>query len=97
MEKQLHCTDPKIIRAKAERNEALTLKELAIWTGFSYTFVRNWRGLYADFPMFAGRIFPADFTLWRQKRLGLRSSPDTATRQPKKGAGKSDESLSTHG
>lgn len=66
-EKRLSKLDPAEVRAKAEHNEALTLKELAVWTGYSYEVVRSWEKERPEFPMLSGKMFPNFFILWRQK------------------------------
>lgn len=94
MEKQLESLDRYAVFEKVGRNEALTLKELAVWTGFGYSEVRTWRGEW-NFPLFHGRIFPEDFTLWRQGNLGLRSENGNGEHPVKRDADRFDVSLSS--
>src|SRR5438309_1230172 len=95
-EKRLSKLDPQEVREKAERNESLTLKELAVWTGYSYEVVRSWQGELPTFPLLNGKIFPEDFVLWRRRKTGLEFGPGIAGHQWMPTVGKYGESLLTH-
>lgn len=97
-EKRLSKLDAEEVRAKAERNESLTLKELAVWTGFSYGVVRSWQNERFPFlPVLNGKIFPEDFVLWRRRRTGLESVLGNGAHPQMPTADKSGESLLKHG
>lgn len=96
-EKRLSKLDAAEVRAKAERNESLTLKELAVWTGYSYNVVRSWQGDFPYLPMLNGKIFPEDFVLWRRNRMGWQCGFGNEARQMMPAVDKSGESLLKHG
>lgn len=97
-ERRLSKLDPAEVRAKAERNESLTIKELAVWTGYSYEVARSWQICQEPrFPLLNGKIFPDDFVLWRRRRTGLEFGPGIGAHPMMQSAGKSDESLLRHG
>ena len=85
--------DPAETRRAAADGAALSLKELAVAKGMSYDTVRKLARL-SDFPVMEGKVFGADFDLWRQMRLGLvpvvGASPHIAARRPRSNAGKCD-------
>lgn len=92
MEKQLLNVNQKAARGKAQRGEAMTLKELAVVIGMSYGEVRSW-----NLPRLGGKIFYDDFILWRRRQLGFEFCDATATNPALQGAGKFGEPLLTHG
>lgn len=92
-EKRLSQLNAEEIRARAERNESLTLKELAVWTRFSYEVVRSWQADSPPLPLLNRKIFPADFVLWRRRKTGLEFVSGNGAHQTMQAAGKSDESL----
>ena len=95
-EKRLSKLNPEEVRAKAERNASLTLKELAVWTDFSYEVVRSWQNDSPPLPLLNGKIFPKHFELWSLRKTGLESVPGNGAHPQMQGAGKSGESLSRH-
>lgn len=92
MENQLRRILFDAVMEKVSRDQALTLKELAVWTGFSYSSVRAW----GDLPIINRRIFPQDFILWRRRKSGLGFENGSEGRLPRLRADKSGESLLTH-
>lgn len=94
MEKQLKAITKESVLEKAARNEALTLKELAVLTGYGYSLVRSWQN--QGLPVLSGRVFPDDFVIWRRGRSGLQSGSDNGAHRLSLGVGKSGESLSRH-
>ncbi len=88
MEKQLLTVNPDKAREKAQRGEALNLKELAVIIGMSYGVVRSW-----SLPLLNGKLFMEDFVIWRRRQSGLELSPLAASSLSLQAAGKSGESL----
>lgn len=95
-EKRLSRLDAAEVCAKAERNASLTLKELAVWTDFSYEVVRSWQNDSPPLPMLNGKVFPKHFELWSLRKTGLEFVPGNGAHPQTQAAGKSGESLSTH-
>lgn len=69
--KQLSSIDAKLVSAKVETGFPLTLKELAIASGYSYEIVRRWKG--RGLPILDGKITFADFLTWKNRCTGLDS------------------------
>lgn len=90
-EKRLSSLNAEEIRARAERNESLTLKELAVWTRFSYDVVRSWQNDSPPLPMLNGKVFPKHFELWSLRKTGLESVPGNGAHRQMQDVGKSDE------
>lgn len=90
-EKQLQGLDRLEIVQKAKGGMALSLKELAVFCGFSYAVVRGWakEGL----PVINGGTFIDDFVIWRRRKTGLESAPEVASRRPVRASGKFCEPL----
>lgn len=95
-EKRLAKLNAEEVRARAERNESLTLKELAVWTRFSYEVVRSWQNESPPLPMLNGKIFPKHFELWSLRKTGLEFVPGNGAHPTMQAAGKSDEFPLTH-
>lgn len=95
-EKRLAKLDASEVRAKAERNASLTLKELAVWTDYSYDVVRSWQNDSPPLPLLNGKILPKHFELWSLRKTGLEFVPGNGGHPTMQAAGKSDESLSRH-
>lgn len=72
MDRQLKTINANKVRAKAQRDMALTLKELAVWKGVGYSIVRSWQN--DGLPMLGGYVFPSLFNLWAQSKTGLLSA-----------------------
>lgn len=83
MNKQLKAIDAKVVAAKVNAGKALTLAELSVHIGVGYSQVRAWK-----LPLLAGKIFYDDFTLWRRRKLGLESGPQTPAHRQRATAGK---------
>lgn len=96
MEKQLLTVNQEEAREKANRGEALTLKELAVVIGMSYGSVRSWTCGYPSLPLLNGKVFFDDFVLWRRRKSGLELSPAAVASLARQGAGKFGESVLTH-
>lgn len=72
---------------KVRLGYALTLLELAVKTGYSYTTVRSWqlRGL----PVLDGKVTFEDFQIWKRRQTGLESSPQKPSHPRGSTAGRS--------
>jgi hypothetical protein len=78
------------IQLRMAANLPVTVKELAIALEVSYHTMRN-DSKEEGFPFWRNQlIFPNDFQLWRQQRLGLASAPQTPARPQGNAAGKRD-------
>ena len=101
MDKSLSHIDAEALRARVAAGQAINLRELSAFTGFSYSIVRRW--LDAGLLMIDGRIFHDDFVEWRRRRTGLtpvpaeQSAPRRHAGRQRQTSGKSDGSLATHG
>ena len=69
-DKQLLNVDAKETKWIAGEGGALTLRQLAIVSNYSYHVVRILAKL-PGFPILAGKVTMEDYKLWRQRRLGL--------------------------
>lgn len=94
--KQLEDISLDVVLTKIARDQALTKGEAAVGFDLPYSTVKA-LAREPGFPIIEGRFFPSDFKLWRRRRLGLQSAPDTATRSRPPAAGKSDVSRLKHG
>jgi hypothetical protein len=92
--KQLAKIDPAKVREKAKNGQALTLKEAAVLYGYTYDCFLNWK---AELPLVGGKLFDADFIIWRRKKSGLESRPPAVTRPQAKVADRFCGFPSTHG
>ncbi len=84
------------MRERIARDIGLTLKEFAVGYGFSYSAAK----LLAKkdgFPLTGNLVFPSDFRLWRRRRSGWQSAPDSAAHRPRRAAGKRGELRVKHG
>jgi len=83
MDQRLSNVIPADARAKWSRGEAVNFKEFAVANSLTYEKALEFKK-EESFPMLGGLIWPADFTLWRQTRLGLIPSfaPTPARRRP---------------
>lgn len=86
-EKQLQGIDRKKVLAKVKRGESITLKELAVYCGQSYSPVRAWQD--QGLPLLSGKIFIEDFVIWRRRKTGLELPPASAVRQRARAADRS--------
>jgi hypothetical protein len=89
--------DPQAARAASEAGAALTVKQLAVVAGLSYEAALRLSRL-PGFPLIEGRVFAADFALWRQQRLGLAQTQaprPSGTRRQRSIVGKPDLSASS--
>lgn len=82
------------VQAKFEANKALSLLELSLATGMSYTALKKLR---PRLPMIGNVIFPSDFELWRRQKTGLQTEPAAPAHPRRSRAGKSDALSPTHG
>lgn len=96
MEKALGNIDPARAEARKQEGKALTLKELAVVAGYSYSTVRKFAN-EAGFPVLGGGVFWGDFVIWRRRYLGLISQPSSAEHRPRSTAGKSGSQVLRHG
>ncbi len=94
--KELAGIDREAVRTAKGHDEALTLAELAVATGLPYSDVKA-LAKEKGFPRIGKRVFPSDFKLWRRRRLGLQSAPETAAHRPLPAAGKPGEPRLKHG
>lgn len=79
---------PAQIAKKIAANKPVTLKELAIHLEVGYGSIRNESKL-AGFPFWTRHmVFPNDYQLWRQQRLGLLSWQQNPERPSVPTAGK---------
>jgi hypothetical protein len=93
-EKQLQGIDRRKVVAKVARGESITLKELAVYCGQSYSPVRAWQD--QGLPLLSGKIFIEDFVIWRRRKMGLELPPAFVVRPRGRAAGRSGELLSRH-
>jgi len=87
MEKQISHIKLEDVNAKVEAGFALSLMELAVKTGYSYSKVREWP--WCGMSLLDGKITFADFEAWKKQRTGLVSVPHTPAHRRKSSAGKS--------
>lgn len=78
-EKQLQGIDRAKVLAKVKRGESITLKELAVYCGQSYSPVRAWQN--QGLPLLSGKIFIEDFVIWRRRMTGLEFAPANGARR----------------
>lgn len=64
---------------KRQSNLALSLADLAMAYGYSYTTVKK-MGQMPGFPVFCGKVLPSDFDDWRRRQVGLGALEATAPR-----------------
>ena len=80
-DKQLSDLNRATVMALVDAGFPLSLRELAVATGYSYTSVRGWKGM--GLPILSGRVSWEDFLAWKRIKLGLESSrPAAANPQP---------------
>ncbi len=94
--KELAAHVPAVVQEKFANDQALTLAELAVATGLPYSTVKTFAS-EPEFPRLGRHVFPSDFKLWRRRKTGLQSAPDTAARPQPRAAGKSGELRLKHG
>ena len=63
----------KAVNTKVAFGFGLTLKELAVKTGYSYETARKWKG--QGLPLLSGKITYEDFLVWKARHMGLESAP----------------------
>ena len=93
--KQLAHLDAEDVRARAARDEALTLKELSVATGVAYSALRELAGM-KGFPFIGKQVFPSDFKAWRRRSVA-KISRGTPARLPRPSADKFGELRVKHG
>src|SRR5882724_6545247 len=86
--KQLAHINRQAVALKVSDGLPITKAELAVYLGVSYTLVRSWAWL----PMLGQLLFFDDFTLARQRHLGLEFYPQMLAHLRKSNAGKSGKS-----
>ena len=90
MNTQLSTIDASSASNKASSGQGLTLKEAAVAFALGYSAIREMSKL-PGFPIFGGKVWAADFHLWRRQRLGLeKAAPHTSARRQTSTAGKRD-------
>lgn len=89
--KQLAHHDFAAVKAKADAGLALSLRELAVRTGFGYTQVRGWTLL--GLPLFQRKIFWSDFLAWKATRLETALAANNGPKQPLTPTGKPDDEI----
>lgn len=83
VDKQIQDIEFEKVRRRVDAGNALTLKQLAVYTGYSYSTVTNWpKRKDSPLPLLNGRVFVEDFILWRARVTGLETAPDTARPLP---------------
>ena len=89
MEKQLASVNATEARRKWADNEAVSLREFAVANGIGYTLART-ISQKPGFPFFGVLVYREDFTLWRQREVGLLPvEPPTSARRRPSTAGRS--------
>jgi hypothetical protein len=66
-DKQLKGIKLQDVRMKRDADQALNIKEFAVLAGVSYSVAREWFHL-PGFPALLGKVFWADFVLWRRNQ-----------------------------
>lgn len=75
-DKQLKGIKLQAVRIKRDADQALNMKEFAVLAGVSYSVAREW--FHAPgFPALFGKVFWADFVLWRRIQNRSNSLPSS--------------------
>jgi hypothetical protein len=96
MNKELEGIDAAAVLVKIARDQALTKAEAAVGFDLPYSTIKALTA-EAGFPMLGNHFFPSDFKLWRRRKTGLQSAPDSAPRPPRPSADKSYAPRLKHG
>lgn len=75
-DKQLKGIKLQDVRTKRDADQALNIKEFAVLAGVSYSVAREWFHL-PEFPALLGKVFWADFVLWRRIQNRPKSLPSS--------------------
>ncbi len=94
MRKRASHIDKDDVVKRSQDGEALNLLEASVRYGVAYDTLLRW-AREEGLPVLNGKLFEADFTLWRQQRagLGVASGQSTSSRRRRETAGKSCEYL----
>ncbi len=79
--------DVAFVLVKIGRDQALTKAEAAVGFDLPYSTIKA-LAKEPGFPLIGDRVFPSDFKLWRRRKTGLQSAPDTAVRSRRPDADK---------
>ena len=77
-DKQLKGIKLQDIRMKRDADQALNIKEFAVLAGVSYSVAREWFHI-PGFPALLGKVFWADFVLWRRSQNRPKSLPSSSS------------------
>ena len=75
-DKQLKGIKLQDVRMKREADQALNIKEFAVLAGVSYSVAREWFHL-RGFPALLGKVFWADFVIWRRNQNRPKALPSS--------------------
>ena len=94
-DKQLIEVDIAEAKRIAAEGGALTLKQLAVVTNYSYEIPR-FLARQPGFPLLCNKVTLEDYREWRKLQVGLKSSPATSEHRQPSTAGKSSKSRGSH-